>query len=79
MSPALNSNNIARYFGDDKKFPGISELVQIIKHGVPVKCAPSQAEFNAALAYGNHPSIDNHLPQVWDKHCNNVRRNRRML
>ena len=34
--PPLNVNDVKHHFGEVKGFPGISDLVEIIKHGVPV-------------------------------------------
>ena len=34
--PPLNADDVKHHFGEVKGFPGISDLVEIIEHGVPV-------------------------------------------
>ena len=37
VSPPLSVSQVEHYFGNIKGFPAITELVDIIKNGVPVK------------------------------------------
>ena len=56
-----------RYFGDLKEFGTVDELVRIVTEGVPVHAAATGADLGRALQYGNHPSVNEHLPAVWNK------------
>jgi len=76
VSPPLNVSDVKHYFGVVKKFPMISELLHIIEKGVPVKTSQSKYDLEKALKYGNHRSIQEHLPRVWKKIIEDVKRNR---
>ena len=72
----LNVDDVKHHFGDVKGFPGISVLVDLIKHGVPVVTSATPTDPRKALQYGNHSSVQEHMPTVWEKLCEDVRRNR---
>ena len=63
-----------RYFGDLKGFGAIDELITIVTRGVQVKAAPPGVGLDRALQYGNHRSAAEHLPVIWEKLCEDVRR-----
>ena len=74
--PPLNVDDVKHHFGDVKGFPGISVLVDLIKHGVPVVTSATPTDPRKALQYGNHSSVQEHMPTVWEKLCEDVLRNR---
>ena len=74
--PPLNVDDVKHHFGNVKGFPGISVLVDLIKHGVPVVTSTTPTDPRNALQYGNHSSVQEHMPTVWEKLCEDVRRNR---
>ena len=76
VSPPLNVSDVQRYFGDVEKFPQVDDLLRVLQHGVPAETKQSQADFKTALGYGNHRTIQDHLPQIWGKLADDVRRNR---
>ena len=74
--PPLNVDDVKHHFGKVKGFPGISVLVEIIKHGVPVVTSATPTDPRQALQYGNHSSVQEHMSTVWETLCEDVRRNR---
>ena len=76
MLPPLNVDDVKHHSGKVKGFPRISDLVNIIKHGVPVVTSATPIDPRQELQYGNHSSIQEHMPRVWEKLCEDVRRNR---
>ena len=74
--PPLNVDDAKHHFRKVKGFPGISDLVEIIKHGVLVVTSATPTNPRQALQYGNHSSVQEHMPIVWEKLCGDVRRNR---
>ena len=74
--PPLNVDDAKHHFRKVKGFPGISDLVEIIKHGVPVVTSTTPTDPRQALQYGNHSSVHEHMPIVWEKLCEDVRQNR---
>ena len=76
VSPPLNVSDVKRYFGDVKKFPQVDDILRVVQHGVPAETKQSQADLKTALEYGNHRTIQDHLPQIWEKLADDVRRNR---
>ena len=72
----LNVDDVKHHFGKVKGFPGISDLVEIIKHGVPVVTSATPTDPRQALQYENHSSIQEHMSTVWGKLCEDVRQNR---
>ena len=72
VSPPLNLSDVKRYFGDVKQFPQAAELLRVVQHGVPTEAKQSQADFNKALEYGNHRTIQGHLPRIWEKLADDV-------
>ena len=74
--PPLNVDDVKHHFGKIRGFSGISDLVEIIKHGVPVVTSATPTDLRQALQYGNHSSIQEHMSTVWEKLCEDVRRNR---
>ena len=74
--PPLSVNDVKHHFGNVKGFPGISVLVDLIKHGVPVVTSATPTDPRQAFQYGNHSSVQEHMSTVWEKLCEDVRRNR---
>ena len=72
----LNVDDIKHHFGEVKGFPGILDLVEITKHGVPVVTSFTPTDPRQALQYGNHSSVQEHRPTVWETLREDVRRNR---
>ena len=59
--------HIQRYFGYLNRFGAVDGLVMIVTGGVPVNAVASDADLERALQYGNHNSVTEHLPVIWDK------------
>ena len=76
VTPPVDPRSIKRYFGDLKGFPKIDELITIVSGGVPVIAPTSKADLDTALQYGNHRSVKDHLPLIWKKLGDDVRRER---
>ena len=76
VSPPLNVSDVKQYFGDVKELPQVDDLLRVLQHGVPAETKQSQANLKTALEYGNHRTIQDHLPQIWEKLADDVRRNR---
>ena len=74
--PPLNVDDVKHHFGEVKRFPGISDLVEVIKHRVPVVTSSTPTDPRQALQYGNNSSVQEHRSTVWEKICEDVRRNR---
>lgn len=67
VSPPINLTEVQPHFGDHKRFPKVLELLSILKHGVPVSTEDSKTDLEKSLPYGNHKTIQNHMPLVWEK------------
>ena len=65
--PPIDPVHIRRYFGDLNGFGAVDELVTIATGGVPVHASATGVDLERALQYGNHPSVNDHLPVVWEK------------
>ena len=76
MSPPLPVGQVEHYFGNIKGFPAITELVDIIKNGVPVKTSVTNLDPTKALRYGRHNAVVEHIDLVWEKLFEDIRRNR---
>ena len=76
VSPPLELSDVQEYFGDRKGFPEIEKLLEIVGEGASAPTQDSVVDLTSALEYGNHRSVDDHLPQVWEKLFDDVRRNR---
>ena len=63
--PPFNVDDVKHYFGKVKGFLGISDLVEITKHGVPVVTSATPTDPRQALQYWNHSSIQEHMSTVW--------------
>jgi len=74
VAPPINPAHIKRYFGDLKGFGAVDELVAIVTGGLPVNAVATGVDLEHALQYGNHPSVNEHLPAVWKKIGKDVRR-----
>ena len=74
VTPTVDPDYIRRYFGELKGFPKIDELITIVSGGVPVIAPPSQADLESTLRYGNHRSVEEHLPLIWKKIGEDMRR-----
>ena len=64
VAPPVDPVHIQRYFGDLKGFGAVDELVRIVTGGVLVDAAATGADLERAVLYGNHPSVNEHLPAV---------------
>ena len=73
-APPIDPVHIERYFGDLIGFGAVDELVVIVTGGVPVNAVASEADFERALQYENHSSVTEHLPAMWEKIGEDVRR-----
>ena len=76
MSPPLNVRGVEQYFGTTKRFPAIDDLLEIVANGVTARTASSEPDLAKTLKYGNHRSVEEHLPKIWEKVFDDVRRNR---
>ena len=74
--PPLNVDDIKHHFGEVKGFPGILDLVEITQHGVRVVTSSTPTDPRQALQYGNHSSVQEHRPTVWETLREDIRRNR---
>ena len=66
VAPSIDAVHIRRYLGDLKGFGAVNELVRVVTGGVPVHAAATGADLERALQFGNHPSVNEHLPKVWE-------------
>ena len=74
VAPPIDPVHIQRYFGDPKGCREVDELVMIVTGGVPVNAKASGADLERALQYGNHSSVTEHMPAIWEKIGQDVRR-----
>ena len=65
VSPPLSVGKVEHYFGNIKGFPAITERVDIINNGVPVKTSVTNLEPTRAMQYGNHSAVVEHTDLVW--------------
>ena len=61
----LNPSRIQDWFGGEKHFPEIAQLVRLAERGVPVRIA-SGGDLALALRYSNH-SADGFVDEITDK------------
>ena len=76
VAPTTDPGQIQKYFGQIKGFKDVDELIAIVTGGVPVCAAVTSTELNHALQYGNHRSALEHLPAIWEKLSEDVRRDK---
>lgn len=74
VTAPVDPASIKQHFVVLKGFPKIEDVVTIVSGGVPVIAPPSQTDLEAALQYGNHRSPNEHLPLIWKKIGEEVRR-----
>ena len=74
VAPPTDPVHIQRCFGDLKGFRAVDELVMIVTGRVLVSAVVSGADLERVLRYGNHSSITKHLPAIWKKIGEDVRR-----
>ena len=55
-----------RHFGVIKKFPRIQQILRVLFPGAPVDVGDG-GKLAAELAYGNHPTVNNHCGAIVDK------------
>ena len=67
MLPPLNVDDLKHHFGEVKKFPGISELVEMIEHDIPVVTSSTPTDPRQALQYGNYSRVQGNMSTVWEK------------
>ena len=75
ISPPLSVSQVEHYLGNIKSFPATTELVDI-KNGVPAKTSVTNLDLTKAMQYGNHSAVVDHMDLVWEKVCEDIRRNR---
>lgn len=75
VTPPIDPSRVKHCVGDSKGFPQMAELGQIIEMGY-LSEQKSAHDLNKALEDGNHRSLSNHLPAVWNKIFQDTRRNR---
>ena len=74
VAPPIVPTHIQRHFGDLNGFGAVDELASIVTGSVSVSAVTTGAHLERALQYGNHRSVTEHLPAVWKKIGENVRR-----
>ena len=74
VAPPVDALIIKRYFGDLKGFGAINDLITLVTKAMPVKAAPVGGGLDRAFRYGNHRSAAEHLPAIWEKIGEDVRR-----
>lgn len=70
-TPSVDAERVRRWFGDEKEFPGIEFLMEIVSQGAPVPVA-GQGDLPAAVAYGNHSSASRFSPESLEKIAEDV-------
>ncbi|CAB1098304.1 unnamed protein product [Ectocarpus sp. CCAP 1310/34] len=73
VSPPLDLSDLEQHFPTKKRFPDLTNLIDIIDNGVPAKTHDSPPNLESALRYGNHSTID---ALVWKKLIDDVKQNR---
>ena len=74
IAPPIDPVHIQCYFGGLKGFGAVDELVMIVTGGVMVNAVASGADLERVLQYGNHSSVTENLPAIWEKIGEDVRR-----
>ena len=59
-----------------KGFPKIKELTSILSNGVSANTEAGSEQTRKALQYGNHSSLAEHMPAVWEKLFTDIQKNR---
>ena len=77
--PPLTVDEVKHYFGEVKGFPEISDLVEIIKHGVPAVTSFTPTGPRQALQYGNHSSVQEHRSTAWENYVKMSDKNRCLI
>ena len=67
VSPSLAVDHVENYFGGLKGFPALTELIDIMKNGIPVKTAVTDLDHSRAIRYGNHSTMLEHMNLNWEK------------
>ena len=71
FSPHVDVSVVRSFFGDEKKFPQIEQLIRALCPGAPVAVAAGGC-LEAEVAYGNHSSISAHTSKIMDKIVSDV-------
>ena len=79
VSSPFSVGQVKHYFGNVKGVPAITELVDIIKNGVPVKTSVANLDPTREMQHGNHSTVVEHMDLVWEKLFEDIRRNRVLL
>ena len=74
----LNRLRIQDWFGDEKHFPEIAQLVRLAEHGVPV-CVFSGGDLALTRRYSNHSSADVCVDEITNKIRDDVKIRPRVL
>ena len=74
VAPPIDPAHIQPYLGDLKGFGAVDELVTMVTGGVRVNAAATDVDLERALRYGNNRSAIEHLPAIWKKVGEDVRR-----
>lgn len=67
VSPPISGRDVSQNFEDIRRFPLMAELLGVVEWGAPTKTLEINPHLTKALVNGNHSSIRDHLPLVWDK------------
>ena len=74
----LNPSRIQDWFGGEKHFPEIAQLVRLAEHGVPV-CVFSGGDLALTRRYSNHSSADVCVDEITNKIRDDVKIRPRVL
>ena len=69
VSTPLDVRGVEQYFGNIKRFPVTDDLLEIVANGVPTRTTRSEPDLAKALQYGNHRSVEKHLPKIWENYA----------
>lgn len=64
VAPPLDVSDVRKYFGDEKGFPGIETLVELVAEGVPAPTFKSESNLQKAPENGKHKSVDKDKARV---------------
>lgn len=69
--PRVDTSKIRHWFGTIKEFPEIDILMKIVSEGAPVVVA-GNGDLKAAVAYGNHTSVNHFSLEILEKNRDDV-------
>ena len=74
IAPPVDATQIQRYIGETKGFGTIDKLSRTVTRGVSVQAVPHRRGLERAAQYGKHRSVAGYISVIWDKLCEDVRR-----